>query len=227
MTETFVGKRRKPRNLILALTLVFGTQIAASYALLLPEDPASSLRLEQIPATLNDWTLANEEPLEPDVAAYLKPDDYIQRTYLEKPSGIQANLFVAYFKSLQNTYGPHSPRVCLPGTGWLVRLWKVIRISVPGEPTAIPINEFVLEKGDQQILVLYWYQNERRIWAQEYEFKLHLLPDLLRYHRSDVSLVRIVTPINGDEPLEAPLKRAIGFARDLFPDLLRHFRQAA
>ena len=129
--------------------------------------------------------------------AYLKPDDYILRDYTADNGSAPTNLFVAYFKSLQNVYGPHSPSVCLPGAGWLVTSSKILNVTVPGRPDPIPVNEFTMEKSNSRILVIYWYQNDRAVWAQEFKAKLRLLPDLLRYRRSDVSLVRVITSLPG------------------------------
>jgi EpsI family protein len=91
-------------------------------------------------------------------------------------------------------------------------------MTVASRPEAIPVNEYMLEKGRQQILVLYWYQNNRRAWAEEFQAKLNLLADLLRYRRSDVSLVRIVAPLNGSDSSHS-LESSKDFAQALFPAL--------
>jgi EpsI family protein len=167
--------------------------------------------------------MTGENALEPAVAAYLRPDSYIVRDYAHPDRGIAVNLFIAYFKSLQNSYGPHSPRVCLPGSGWNARSWKVVPMAVPTRSEAISVNEYTLEKGRQQILVLYWYQNNRRVWAEEFQAKLNLLPDLLRYRRSDVSLVRIVAPLGDSNQV---LKNSTEFAQALFPLLAERLATA-
>jgi EpsI family protein len=129
---------------------------------------------------------------------------------------------VAYFKSLQNVYGPHSPRICLPGAGWLVTSSKTLNVSVPGRAESIPVNQFTMEKSGDRILVLYWYQNDRDAWAQEFHAKLRLLPDLLRYRRSDVSLVRLITPLRSQTP-DAEIANCLEFIRGISPFLAEHF----
>jgi len=79
-----------------------------------------------------------------------------------------------------------------------------------------------MEKANEKILVVYWYQNDRNIWAQEFQAKLRLLPDLIRYRRSDVSLVRLVTPINSVTADEA-LGEYRDFTNQLFPLLAERF----
>jgi hypothetical protein len=70
---------------------------------------------------------------------------------------------------------------------------------------------------------LYWYQNDRRVWAEEFSAKLTLLPDLIRYRRSDVSLVRLVTPLGaGENTVE--LDQAQQFANLIFPSLAENLR---
>jgi hypothetical protein len=51
---------------------------------------------------------------------------------------------------------------------------------------------------------------------------LRLLPDLIRYRRSDVSLVRVITSLNGSS-LDQELPKCVQFAQGLFPDLAQHF----
>jgi EpsI family protein len=162
--------------------------------------------------------MVQEQALEPLVMEQLQPDDYVLRDYRHQRNGAQLSMFIAYFKSLQNTYGPHSPRVCLPGAGWLTKSWTIETIPVLGRPEGIPVNRYALEKSGQQILVVYWYQNDRRVWAEEFRAKLHLLPDLLQYRRSDVSLVRIVVPLT-DGSAETAWKAAMEFASDAQPVL--------
>jgi EpsI family protein len=147
------------------------------------------------------------------------------RDYANAETGSAVNVFVAYFKSLQSGYGPHSPSVCLPGSGWLIRDRTIIGLSVPGRDVEFPVNKFVLEKAGQHILVLYWYQNDRNVWAQEFQGKLRLLPDLIKYQRSDVSLVRLVQALPGDDDSQA-LIECKQFTKVLFPALAEDFRRA-
>lgn len=210
---------------LLPVALILGAQGAALHVLSLPEQNLIVPNLENIPSALGQWRTVSEDALEQDVQDYLRPDSYILRDYGNTANGASMNLFVAWFKSLQSGYGPHSPAVCLPGSGWLVREQSILNLAVPGRPTPIPVNKFLLEKSSQHILVLYWYQNDRNVWAQEIRGKLRLLPDLIKYKRSDVSLVRLVEPIQGDG-VDATLKQSEQFAKVLFPVLSNTFRRA-
>jgi len=197
-------------------------QAGASRMLKIDETKIGIPDLHKIPLQLDHWKSSGEQYMNAETAAYLRPDEYIMRDYADEQAGATINLFVAYFKSLQNTYGPHSPRICLPGAGWLVSSSKIINLEVPGRRDAIPVNEFTMEQGNGHILVLYWYQNDRDVWAEEFHAKLRLLPDLIRYRRSDVSLVRFVMPMLGSEP-DKELKYCLQFSKRLYPLLAAHF----
>jgi EpsI family protein len=209
--------------LFAAACLILVVQAGASRMLKIDEQNIGIPGLHDIPLRVGPWEASAEQSIGPEVTAYLKPDEYILRDYVDQQNGGgTVDLFVAYFKSLQNVYGPHSPRICLPGSGWLVSSSKILNIPVPGRPGGIPANQFTMEKTNQRILVLYWYQNDRDVWAEEYHAKLRLLPDLIRYRRSDVSLVRLIAPLRDAEP-GRELNSCVQFTERIYPLLAEHF----
>ena len=205
----------------LVMAFVLLAQAAALRVLSLPERPLPGPRLHDLPYEVGAWRVVEEQALDPTVNEYLKPDDYVIRDY-QGQEGSSVNLFLAYFKSLQNAYGPHSPKVCLPGAGWLVRSSKIASIQVPGRVESIPVNEYVMERSGQRIAVIYWYQNNRSVWAEEFRAKLTMLPDLIKYRRSDVSLVRLIAPVRSDEGVDE-MSRCAQFAKQVFPLLADRF----
>jgi EpsI family protein len=198
--------------------LIALAQLGASRMLSFDERTIPTPRLAEIPMDFGVWKSAGEQSLDKGVVDYLSPDAYILRDYSGVAAQAPLNLFVAHFRSLDKSYGPHSPRICLPGAGWLISSSHIAKINVPGRTEPIPVNEYVMEKGNQRILVLYWYQNDRRIWAEEYSAKVTLLPDLIRYRRSDVSLIRIITNMR-DRTDGGELADSIAFIDLLFPQL--------
>ena len=59
----------------------------------------------------------------------------------------------------------------------------------------IHINQYVVEKGQAQSVVYYWYQSQGRVIADEFAAKFYLVSDSISHHRSDSALVRVVVPI--------------------------------
>lgn len=210
---------------LLAAGLILAAQAGAVHVLSIAERDLPTPPLANLPTQIGEWKLSTEEALDPAVLEYLKPDSYALRDYSNPAVQGSLNVFVAYFKSLQNSYGPHSPKVCLPGSGWLVRSSRITPVTVPGHPEGIPVNEYVMDKNSDHILVLYWYQNNRHIWADEFKAKFTLLPDLIRYRRSDVSLIRLVAPVRGEDATQE-LADTQEFARLIFPSLVEDLGKA-
>jgi EpsI family protein len=180
--------------------------------------------LESFPRRVGEWTMDREFPLEKEVADVLRADDTLNRLYLNSSRSAGADLFVAFFKTQRYGQTPHSPKNCLPGAGWQPLEDRIMSLAVPGRPTPLEINEYIISHGDQQSLVLYWYQSHSRVIARELEARFWLVADAIRYHRSDTALVRIIVPIVNDARGQAE-QTAGEFARTVYPALVRQLPQ--
>jgi EpsI family protein len=87
------------------------------------------------------------------------------------------------------------------------------------------INRYVIAKGLDHMLVLYWYQAHGRVVASEYWAKFYLVADAIRMNRSDGALVRIMTPIARNESPASAERRGIAFVQDVLPLLDRYIPQ--
>jgi len=175
--------------------------------------------LHAFPRQFGSWMQTGEIPIDPDVAAQLRADRLLDRMYYSGIAGpgSTAELFVAWFNSQsKGDRQPHSPRVCLPGAGWLTESSGEIRIDTPAG--AVAATEAVISKSGFRSAVLYWYQTQRRTIAGEWEAKSWILVDALRDHRTDVALVRIVVPSFTRQD-RAATDAAAGFARAVYPVL--------
>lgn len=208
--------RRRP---VIVVTLILLVQIAVFYTVstseYLPETPA----LKAFPERIGPWQSVRETEVETEVQELLRADAILNREYAG-PAGI-LNLFVAFFRSQRTGVTPHSPKVCLPGAGWVPDSSRIISVSVPGGD-AIPVNRYTVKHGENRSLVLYWYQSSHRAVASEYASKFYLIADSLRYRRSDTALVRVIIPLSPQTDAEtsaiqfiqtaySPLKRQMGF----------------
>src|SRR6185437_11824688 len=128
----------------------------------------------------------------------------------------QANLFIAYFKTQRAGAAPHSPRNCLPGSGWEPVADESGRIDVPVGAQSIHINKYVVANGDNESVVLYWYQSQGRVIADEFAAKFFLIEDSIRRHRSDTALVRVVVPVTLNNSTLAS-QQATGFVQAFYP----------
>jgi EpsI family protein len=171
------------------------------------------------PREFDSWRLYRESQIEPEVLDVLKADDTLSRLYTDHSSRA-AYLFIAFFKTQREGQAPHSPKNCLPGSGFEPIESFPIDISVPGRQEPIRVNRYLTARGEDKSVTLYWYQSRSRIIAGEFAAKFWLIADSIRYHRSDCALVRIVVPVNNDDSAGAS-RTAIEFAQAVFPSLTR------
>ena len=87
--------------------------------------------------------------VEQEVQDVLKADELLTRSYVNAGQQMAAHLFVAYFRSQRTGQTPHSPKNCLPGSGWIPSVSDVIHIDIPGRQP-IEANRYVVAKGDQK-----------------------------------------------------------------------------
>ncbi len=174
------------------------------------------LPLQSFPTQLSNWT-GTDITIEKDVLEVLGPGDFLLRVY-QNPAEKQpfVDLFIAYFPSQRTGDTIHSPKHCLPGSGWLPVESSRVTLSLPGH-NPFPANRYVIAKGDSRQLVLYWFWAHDRGVASEYWAKLYLVADSMRMNRSDGALVRITTPMYSGETAEAAQLRLLPFASDVAP----------
>jgi EpsI family protein len=127
---------------------------------------------------------------------------YVMRVF--SPSGEQQDLtrasfsiYVGYYDQQMRGKTIHSPKNCLPGAGWEALTSTPTTIETPSGSEQV--TRFLLQRGNQKAVVLYWYQGRGRIEANEYAVKWQLLRDAAVRRRSDEALVRIVVPVTTTE----------------------------
>jgi EpsI family protein len=140
--------------------------------------------LAEFPARIGEWRMIQQGELEQEVKDVLRADDYLTRRYAA-PDGEAASLFVAYFQSQRPGQTPHSPKNWLPGSGWAWTVSDTISIGVEGRAQIVEINRYIVSKGDEKAVVLYWYQSRDRVVASEYRAAAFTAWDALRYNRTD------------------------------------------
>ncbi|HMD98906.1 MAG TPA: EpsI family protein [Terriglobia bacterium] len=174
------------------LLLSFGLRVWLSAA---PVTPARQA-LADFPRQLGNWQMVQEQTIDEDTLGILKADDTLQRLY-RNSNGQYASLFVAYYRAQQAGESMHSPKHCLPGSGWEPVENDRVALGTDAEGKAIQVNRYVVEKDLQRDVVLYWYQEHGRIIASEYWGKLYMIWDTIRSGRRDGAIVRVTVPMLG------------------------------
>jgi EpsI family protein len=183
------------------------------------EHPPSPPALSDFPAQFNQWTELREDPIDPDVANTLRADRLLNRTYQSGGGALPVSLLVAWFQSQRaGSSQPHSPKVCLPASGWEPEATGDMNIATAAGP--ITVNRYVVANRGQRDVVLYWYQTSRGAVAGEWASKFWVVAGALRDRRTDTALVRLVVESSPQD--RAPKDQlatvtAADFARGVYP----------
>ncbi len=176
--------------------------------------------LSRFPAEFGEWKQIGEDPIAAGIADEIGADRLLSRFYVHRPAGPLGSLLIAWYQSQRaGNSQPHSPRMCLPGSGWMPVVTGEVTLDTPAG--AITVNRYLVAKGSERAVVLFWYQRPRRVVAGEWAAKFWLVADSLRDKRTDTSLVRIVVrETAGDNG--AAMAAATSLARSVYPLLREH-----
>ncbi len=210
--KSLTGMRFALAACLIALTAIL-LQARGRVETIAPRPPLSSF-----PAQLGAWS-GKDVAIDPETLHVLGPGDFLLRGY--RDSGSMTNLpyvdlFVAYFPSQRTGDTIHSPKNCLPGAGWTPEENARVTLSLPGH-SPFRVNRYVIARGGDRELVLYWFWAHDRGVASEYWAKFYLVKDAIRMNRSDGALVRVTTEMLPGETAQRAQERLRPFTANLIP----------
>ncbi|MBL8230298.1 MAG: EpsI family protein [Bryobacterales bacterium] len=205
------------------LTAFLVLQAVAFYAFGRTEPVRVVSRLATFPQELGEWKMVQEGVVEKEVMDVLRADDVVTRWYGSARHTAVASLFIAYFGTQRSGKAPHSPKNCLPGSGWVPVLNDQISVDVPGRQGPLEANRYVVARGDDKSMVIYWYHTPFRTVASEYRAKVYTALDSIRYNRSDTAVVKVTIPIRGVRTQEEVTEMAKDFIRAFYAKLDPYF----
>lgn len=208
----------RTRYLAMAATLAF----AAVLSVMVQQGRATPLPLplETFPSTIGDWQGESLGPFSDDVLRLLQVSNYMNRLYRRRED--QVSLYIGYYDRQKAGVSFHSPKNCLPGSGWEVLESRRALLEMPGA-RSLPVNHYIVQKGSERMYVLYWYEIQGRAVANEYEGKALLVWDALRTGRSDGAMIRLMIPITTGTA--SPAGTLQEFAQATYPFLKKHLPQ--
>jgi hypothetical protein len=195
------------------------------------------------PKQIHGWK-GKEEYFDKQILEVLGVDDYILCNY-HMPKDRFIQLYVGFYQSQREGDLIHSPKNCMPGSGWNIIETEIETVDISpvdsgqqpestekmanfqGEATygqrtgksdhKINVIKLVTQKGTYKQIVLYWFQSRGRIISSEYMQKIWLVIDSITRRRTDGSFVRLTAPVINDE--QATLNQMQEFVRQLMPIL--------
>jgi EpsI family protein len=171
--------------------------------------------LDEFPTTIGGWRGQEATVLEVEVLNILRASDYLMRRYVDA-SGRAAWLYIGYWQTQRKGAQIHSPKNCLPGSGWEPLEASSLAISLPGG-RLLPVNRFVIQKGGEREVVLYWYRAQGEDVAGEVSAKISMVTSAITRHRTDGALVRVSSSVNGT--VAETSDRLESFVRAMYPVL--------
>ncbi len=179
------------KNFSIAVILLVATGVYVTF--LSTVQPIPPLRsISEFPAQLGSFSQNGEDQtFSEKVMASLGVDHYIMREYRDQ-DGYPLWLYIGYYESQIEGQIIHSPKHCMPGSGWNTIESKEVSLAVvDSKYPKVKINEMVLQKGLEKQLAFYWYHSRGRVVANEYMDRFYMIFDSLLKKRSDGALVRI------------------------------------
>jgi len=164
-------------------------------------------------AQIGSWQGEQNQPFEQKVLAILRVDEYLNRVYRNE-KGDWISLYIGYFRDQKNGETVHSPKNCMPGSGWNFTQTQVVTFDAingqyPIKPKAL---RAIIVNGKERMLTYYWFQGRGRFLTSEYWQKIYLVLDTIRYQRNEEALVRVLAPLPQEgniDAIEAQLKEFI------------------
>lgn len=176
-----------------------------------PELIVDASALPTLPTRI-DLYRGRELPLESVVESELRADFNLQRAY--QWGGSIVWLYIGYYGTTRGGRPEHTPRGCYTGAGWGIEAARTLQAEPDGQ---LRVNEYLVEREGQRRLVHFWYRSANRTgmlggWDQNIDRFL----GRLRHGRADGALIRISTPLIGEDEVTAR-SRLLAFARVLDP----------
>ena len=177
--------------------------VAVSWPYITPQRGAVEIERESFdyfPRALGDWRQTGPaQRLSEATVTVLGADDYRSVWFTKDGANAPVEFFSAWYAD-QSKGGVHSPEICLPGGGWEIAwlertdIGPLLEVDTPYE-----INRAIIQKGQNRMMVYYWFDQKGRKIAWDFAAKFWLLIDGVSTGRTDGALVRLTTLIRNNE----------------------------
>lgn len=150
----------------------------------------------------------------------LRADEYIFREYTRGNNKI--NVYIGYYGTQREGAQIHSPKHCLPGSGWF-KLFEKKRVLDIGNTGKINFIEALYQKDADKELFIYWYKMKDVYITNDYILKLYMILNSLRYQRNDAAFIRFSTPVGNNVEdseylIEVAMRDFLPLLKDYLPE---------
>lgn len=153
--------------------------------------------LDAFPLVVGAFTRVDTQDFGDEVVKSAGMDDYLMWQYRDA-QGYTLGLYIGYYRDQVEGGIIHSPKHCMPGSGWEPSQMKEISVQA-ADGKAYTVTRMVMQKGGDKQIAHYWFQGRGRVVANEYKDRGLMIWDSITRGRSDGALVRITGPGNDEE----------------------------
>jgi len=178
--------------------------------------------LATFPLKIGEWR-GQPATIDARTEAVLGATDYFLADFATGDESAIVNLWVTYFKEQVKNAAIHSPENCLPGAGWEFARLETIRSPISnheGEP--FQLKRAVVTNNQTSMLLYYWLEARGQQFLTGTMLKYGNLWSSVVEGRSDGGLVRLITPIQAGESIEAAEARVVAFMEVAYPEMEPH-----
>lgn len=199
---------------IVMLLLLCGTALISHNPREVVEPEVKSLK--DFPRLIGGWRTLSETMFDIPTLNLLRPTDYVMRTYVNT-EGKPLSMYVGYHNGGRKSGPIHSPRNCLPSSGWLLLSSEEMRMEAGAETIRLVRAEYA--KDSQLMTCYYWYQVRDRSITGDLERKFAELAGMIMERRKDASFIRLDLPGNMHATNDALVRN---FLENVFPVLRQY-----
>ena len=171
--------------------------------------------LDDFPMQIGHWVGKKDKFADAIYETLGVDDSLLAHYYFENKQVVE--LYIGFYKSQRKGDLIHSPKNCMPGSGWNIVAIEPQEISLQGyQGKSVRVNKVILKNRQNTQMMFYWFQSRGRVITSEYAQKIYLVLDSITKHRTDGSFIRLISPVTAQNEQQAA-KLLIQFSEQLFP----------
>jgi EpsI family protein len=200
------------RRLLIVSVMV---AMMAAYLALFPFHDKVPLRkaFAEFPYGWQGWS-GNAGLLDDRSAEMLKMSEYMLRNYARDKERV--SIYIGYYGSQRGGSQIHSPKLCLPASGWAKISESTRQMDIEGLGR-VSLVQSVYQKEDRKEVFVYWYQMKDEYITNEYKLRVYRFINSIRYRRNDAAFIRLSAPVDGT--VEDAVSSIERFMKDFLPVL--------
>ncbi|SEM27850.1 exosortase D, VPLPA-CTERM-specific [Syntrophus gentianae] len=171
--------------------------------------------IQSFPLSIGAWQ-GQMELVDPEIIEKSGAEEAFSGLYRNPESG-DVSLYMGYRSSafLANENYFHSPTVCLPSSGWIVK--ETTKHVIPDVPHfgQISVSKMVIENMGARQLVYFWFQTKDKATSDKNINRFHLAMHAIMRDNTYALFIRPITPIRQGESMADAEKRMDQFVREM------------